>query len=170
MKDMAARNNVVRPIAIIIAIYAVLLAGGVRWHWAAGPPYDEGSVGLLVAFALGAALVGLISIWASFTALHWSMRASGVIAGAALLAGLATLFFEWNDFLIWQLILLVFAEWACTVVILGAIRLCGYTIRREVAESQQTGAVSAYGATDVPVRPSQFRVRDLLLITAACTL
>jgi hypothetical protein len=120
----------------------VLLAAGIRWHFAAGPPFYEGSIGLLIAFAMIAALVGLVSIWASFAAVHWSTRASGLIAGAALMAGLATLFFDWNNFLIWQLIVLIFAEMACVIAVFGAFRLCGYTIRPELAESEQRNAAA----------------------------
>jgi hypothetical protein len=37
----------------------------------------------------------------------------------ALIAGLGTLFLEWNTFLVWQLVVLVAVQFACLVVVLG---------------------------------------------------
>jgi hypothetical protein len=170
---MAERGDIRRPIAIILGIYVVLLAGGVRWHWASGPPYFQGTPGLLITFALVAALIGLVSIWTSFAVVHWSTRASGMIMGAALLAGLATFFFQWNEFLIWQLMVLILVQLALMIAVLGVFRLLRLAVvqtgdhppfgRELRAEGQAAATVSR-------ARPSQFRVSNLLLITAALAL
>ncbi len=157
---MAAPGDVFRPLAIVIGAYLILLAGGIRWHWAAGPPYYYGTAGLFITFGVVAALVGLISIWAAFAVVHWSARASGLIAGAAVVSGLATFFVVWNDYLIWELVVLILAQLGCMVFLLSVCRLRGYTIHRERAENQQSVAVSG-------ARASQFSVSNLLLITTA---
>lgn len=46
---MAGPKAVFQPIAIIVAIYAVLLTAGIRLHWAAGPPFYDATFGLLIA-------------------------------------------------------------------------------------------------------------------------
>jgi hypothetical protein len=157
---MAGRGRIFRILSIVIGCYAGLLAGGVRWHWAAGPPYYQATLGLQFAFATVAALVGLASIWSAFAAVHWSTRASGLIAAVAAVAGVLTFFFEWNDFLVWQLIAIVYAQLACLIVALGVIRLCGYTLQRDFSGvSPEAESISA--------RSSQFSVRNLLLLTTS---
>lgn len=160
---MAARAALIRRVTIIIGCYAVLLGGGVRCHWAGEPPYYRPSFGLLIAFATVGALVGLVSIWSAFALVHWSTRASGLIAGTAILAGLLTLFLEWNDYLVWQVVVIVYSQLACLVIALSAFRLCGYTIQCDVVASQNM---------DEPfsARSSQFTVRNLLVLTSALAL
>jgi hypothetical protein len=156
---MRNRGDIVRRLAVIIGVYAVILAGSVRLHWAGDEPYYRPTAGLLVTFSLVAALVGLVSIWASFAAVHWSARASGLIVGIAVLTGFTTLFFEYSSFLIWQLLVLVVAQFAGLVAALSILRLCGYAIAR--------GSTDSVKLRTAAPRRSQFAIRDLLLLTAA---
>jgi hypothetical protein len=159
---MGSRGETVRPLALIVGSYAVALAAAVRWHWAGDPPYHRPTVSLCITFALVAALVGLISIWASFAAVRWSLRAAGLIVGAALLIGFATLFFEYNNFLIWQLFVLVAMCFACLITALSGVRLCGYRVARDGTHSAAQPATSTSRA--------HYGVRDLLVLTAALAL
>jgi hypothetical protein len=160
---MAERRELFRTLAIIVACYAVLLAGGVRSHWAGGPPYERSSLGLQIAFATVAALVGLASIWSAFAAVHWSTRASGLIATVAAVAGMLTFFFVWSDFLVWQLVAIVYAQLACLILVLAGIRACGYTLQRE--------SPLPMSADDAGfVRATQFSVRNLLMLTTSLAL
>jgi hypothetical protein len=156
---MGKRDAIVRPLALIIGVYVVALAAAVRWHWAGDPPYHRPTVALLFTFALVAALVGLISIWASFAALRWSARAAGLIVGIALMAGFASLFFEYDSFLIWQLFVLVVMSFACLIAALSVVRWCGYRIVRDEVHSTKQPAAST-------TRP-QYGIRDLLVLMAA---
>jgi hypothetical protein len=160
---MAQRRELFRMLAIIVGCYAVLLTGGVRSHWAGGPPYERSSLGLQIAFATVAALVGLASIWSAFAAVHWSTRASGLIATIAAVAGVLTFFFVWSDFLVWQLVAIVYAQLACLILVLAGIRVCGYTLQRESSLS-----VSADDAQFV--RPTQFSVWNMLTLTTSLAL
>jgi hypothetical protein len=137
----------------------VLLAAAVRWHWAGDPPYHRPTAALLLTFALVAALVSLVSIWASFAAVRWSARASGLIVGIALLTGFATLFFEYSSFLIWQLFVLVVMLFVSLIIGLGVIRWCGYRVKCEPIHSTPRPAAVA--------TRTQYGLRDLLLLTAA---
>src|SRR4051794_31670342 len=154
---MAERRLIVRQLAMIVAAYAVLLAGGVRWHWLAGPPYERPSLGLQVAFATVAALVGLASIWSAFAAVHWATRASGLIAMVAAVAGLLTFFFEWNDFLVWQLVAIVYVQLTCLIFLFAGIRICGYSVQRDSILPKQEAETGDWRAT-------QFSVRNLLML------
>jgi hypothetical protein len=160
---MAKRRELFRKLAIIVGCYAVLLAGGVRSHWAGGPPYERSSLGLQIAFAMVAALVGLASIWSAFAAVHWSTRASGLIATIAAVAGVLTFFFQWSDFLVWQLVAIVYAQLACLIMFLAGIRVCGYTLQRE-SRLAMSADDARFG------RPTQFSVRNMLMLTTSLAL
>jgi hypothetical protein len=83
--------------------------------------------------------------------------------GVAAIAGMPTLFFEWDRFLVWQLLVIVFLQLTILIVALIAMRLIGYGIVGVAA--------AAHPVTDSETdRITQFAVRDLFLITSALAL
>ncbi len=144
-----------RALALIVIGYAVLVVGMLRWHFSYGPPYYQQTLPLLVVFAVFAALVGLLALWAAMGILHWIQRASGCILAAAIVAGVWLLFFEWNRFLIWQMVVVLAVQMACLVVAIGIFRMAGLT-------ALQDGSIpKRFGKT------SQVSIGDLLVLTAA---
>jgi hypothetical protein len=157
---MVGYDTMRRWLAAIIAVYLILLAGGVNWHWSSEPLYARPTPGLLLAFGVTAALVGLISIWAALAVSHWSGRASGLITGIAVVAGVPTMFFEWNHSLVWQLLVIVYVQLAALVIVLATMRLFGCTIRSSAEPSNDS-------ANGEGTRAGQFTIRNLFLITSA---
>jgi len=160
---MDERRGISRKLAFVVGGYALLLAAGVRSHWAGGPPYERPSVGLQVTFATIAALIGLASIWSAFAVVHWSSRAAGLITAVAVVVGAITLFFEWNSFFIWQLVAIVYSQLAFLIIALVTIRLCGYALLRDSSPCPA-------GAEEVSGRSLQFSVGNLLLLTTSLAL
>jgi len=74
--------------------------------------------------------------------LHWANRISGFIVAAAVLAGLWLLFFEWNQFLIWQMVVLLTAQLTCLVVALGVCRVLGVAVLRHKSIPRRLGKTS----------------------------
>jgi hypothetical protein len=153
-------QTVARVVITITASYLILLAGGVRWHWSAGPPYERASPGLLLAFAAAAALVALVSIWSAFAAIHWSTRASGLLLGTAVVAGVLSAFLDWNNFFVWQLIVIIYAQLAFLIIAFAAVRLCGYAI-----DTSQLRFPDLDANENKNVMGWRFTVRDLLMLT-----
>ena len=151
-----------RILAAIISVYLVLLAGGLSWHWSSEPPYARPTIGLLLAVGVIAALVGLISIWCAFAATHWSERASGLIAGSAVLVAVPTLFFEWDNSLVWQLLVIVYVQLAA--LIMASVQCASLAARSRIVPGFQRAAGGK------GTRATQFTVRNLFLITSALAL
>jgi hypothetical protein len=72
-------------LAATLAVYLLTLGVMLRWHWVLGPPHTQSSPWLMISFGLCAALLGLSSILVALAALHWTRRASGLVAGVAVL-------------------------------------------------------------------------------------
>ena len=144
-----------RTLSATVIAYGLLAVGMLRWHFSYGPPYYQTTLGLLVVFAVSAALVGLLSVWAALGMLHWAKRASWFTVAASAMAALWLLFFEWNQYLIWQMVVLLAVQMACLVVVLGICRVFGLGVLRDKSTSGKAG------------KSSQLSIRDLLVLTAA---
>ena len=112
-------------LAATLAVYLLTLVVMLRWHWALGPPHTQASLSLMISFGLCAALLGLSSILVALAALHWTRRASGLVAGVAVMGLFFQPFFDWDDFLIWQLLVMFGMQTGCLVVALLAARGLG---------------------------------------------
>ncbi len=160
---MVQRFTMRRTVAGIVAAYFLMLAGSISWHWLGPPPYARPTIGLALALGVTAALVGSICIWCAFAATHWSGRASGLIASTAVLIGVPTLFFEWDNSLVWQLLVIMYVQLATLSIVLGLMRIFGYTIGTDDA----TSAIHPEGKR---IHAAQFTVRNLFLMTSALAL
>ena len=80
----------------------------------------------MISFGLCAALLGLSSIVVALAALHWTRRASGLVAGVAVTGFFFNPFFDWDRFLIWQLLVMLGVQTGCLVVTLLAARSFGW--------------------------------------------
>jgi hypothetical protein len=155
-----SHSSLRRTISATGGVYALLLAGMIRYQIAAGPPYDQATPELLVALALFAALVGLLAVWGAIAGVRWPRRVSASIFGIALLAGFWLLFFDWHPFLMWQLLVIFAVEIGCLIVVLGLARSIGYGLKSFDADIE-AAEVSNIRAT------AKFSVSDLLVLTAA---
>jgi hypothetical protein len=90
-----------------------------------GPPHTQSSPWLMISFWLCAALLGLSSILVALAALHWTRRASGLVVGGAVLCSYFNTFFDWDRFLIWQLLVMIGVQTGCLVVALVVARSLG---------------------------------------------
>jgi hypothetical protein len=120
------RTRLIWVLAATLAVYLLTLGVMLRWHWALGPPHTQASLSLMISFGLVAALLGLSSILVALAALHWTRRASGLVAGVALTGLFFNPFFDWDEFLISQLLLMFGAQTGCLVVSLLGARSLGY--------------------------------------------
>jgi hypothetical protein len=150
-------------LAATMAAYLITLAAMLRWHWLQGPPHTQATLGLMVSLGLCAALVGLSSVSVALAALHWTRRASGLIVGVAVLCLFWTPHFDWNGFLIWQLLVMFGVQTGCLVLALG------------LASSLGCGLVSleAGGLGDMKPRSNkalQFSISDFLIFAGALAL
>src|SRR5271166_3328755 len=96
-----------------LAVYLLTLGVMLRWHWALGPPHTQASLSLMISFGLCAALLGLSSILVALVALHWTRRASGLVAGVAVMGSFFNPFFDWDGFLICQLLVMFAVQTGC---------------------------------------------------------
>ena len=147
-----------RIAAVILSTYALFAIGMLRWHTSHGSPYTQTTLGLLGVFAVCGALVGLLSVWAAHGMLHWSKRMSGLVAAVSILTGLWLLFFDWNRFLIWQMIVLLAVQLACLVFVLGFFRAIGLGILHNLSTPDRMNELS------------RLSIYDLLVLTAAFAL
>ena len=90
--------------------------------------------------------------------LHWSKRMSGLIAATSVIAGLWLLFFDWNRFLIWQMVVLLAVQLACLVFVLGIFRVLGHGKLQNRSNPSRT------------VESSRLSIFDLIILTAAFAL
>ena len=147
-------------LAATLPVYLLTIGVMLRWHWALGPPHTQATLSLMIALGLCAALLGLSSIQVAAAALHWTRRASALIAGVALMSLLFNPFFEWDGFLISQLLLMFGVQTACVAVALLAARSLGYGLAFKDAGGQWHGKPWSNKAL-------QFSIFDILLFTAA---
>ena len=152
-----------RDLAAIVAIYLIALAALLRWHWLQGPPHTQATLGLLVAFGLCAALVGLSSISVALAALHWTRRVSGLIVGLAVLGLFWAPLFAWNEFLLWQLIVMFAVQTGCLVLALGISSSIGW--RLTCLESADRGALKPGSS-----QAFQLSISDFLIFAGALAL
>lgn len=139
----------------ILAFYAFIAIGMLWWHLSYGKPYFQSTLPLMGIFALFASLAGIASVWTAHGMLHWSKRMSGLVISVSILAGVWLLFFEWNQFLIWQMVVLLACQLFCLVTALGICRALGLRLLRH--NSLQNTAE----------RSSQFSIGDLATLTGA---
>jgi hypothetical protein len=133
------RTRLIWVLAATLAVYLLTLGVMLRWHWALGPPHTQASLSLMISFGLVAALLGLSSILVALAALHWTRRASGLVAGVALTGLFFNPFFDWDQFLIWQLLVMFGVQTGCLVVALLAARSLGRGLAFVDAEGQWDG-------------------------------
>ena len=156
------RFRLISILAAMLAIYLVALGVMLRWHWALGPPHTQPSVWLMIAFAL-CALLGLSSILVALAALHWAWRASALVVGIAVLGSFFNPFFDWDRFLIWQLLVMLGVQTGCLVVSLVGARSLGWGLAFVDAAGPREGD-----------RPSGLNLRlsisDILIFTVAMAL
>jgi hypothetical protein len=157
------RTRLIWVLAATLAVYLLTLGVMLRWHWALGPPHTQASLSLMISFGLVAALLGLSSILVALAALHWTRRASGLVAGVALTGLIFHPFFDWDQFLIWQLLVMFGVQTGCLVVALLAARSLGRGLAFVDAEGQWDGKPASNKAL-------RFSIFDTLVFTAAVAL
>ncbi len=150
-------------LAATLAVYLVTLGVMLRWHWAFGPPHTQASLALMISFGLCAALLGLSSILVALAALHWTRRASGLVAGVAVIGLYFKPFLDWDDFLIWQVLVMFGVQTGCLVVALLAARSlgCGLAILDAGQRWKERPRLN---------KALRFSIFDILLLTAAVAL
>jgi hypothetical protein len=150
-------------LAATLAAYLLTLGAMLKWHWALGPPHTQASPWLMISFGLCAALLGLSSILVAAAALHWTRRASGLVAGVAVLGFFFRAFFDWDQFLIWQLLVMFSVQTGCLVVALVAARLLGGRLAFVDDGGQSEGKPTSK-------RTLRFSISDIMIFTAATAL
>jgi hypothetical protein len=150
-------------LAATLAVYLLTLGVMLRWHWALGPPHTQASLSLMISFGLCAALLGLSSIMVALAALHWTRRAAGLVAGVAVMGMFFSPFFDWDGFLISQLLLMFGAQTGCLFVALLAARSLGYGLAFVDGGARWDGKPTLNKAL-------RFSIFDILVFTAAVAL
>jgi hypothetical protein len=150
-------------LAATLAVYLLTLGVTLRWHWALGPPHTQASLNLMISFGLCAALLGLSSILVALAALHWTRRASGLVAGVALIGLFFNPFFDWDGFLISQLLVMFGVQTGCLAVALLAARSLGCGLAFVDAGGRWKGKPRSNKAL-------RFSIFDILVFTAAVAL
>jgi hypothetical protein len=128
-----------------------------------GPPHTQPSAWLMISFGLCAALLGLSSILVALAALHWTRQVSGLVVGVAVLGLFFSPFFDWDRFLIWQLLVMFGVQTGCLVAALVAARLLGGGL----AFVDDAGR---WKAKQVSNRTLRFSISDVMIFTAALAL
>jgi hypothetical protein len=146
-----------------LTAYLLTLGVMLRRHWALGPPHTQASLSLMISFGLCAALLGLSSILVALAALHWTRRASGLVVGIAVLGLFFNPFFDWDGFLIWQLLVMFGVQTGCLVVALLAARSVGCGLA-------SVDALGRWQGTPRAIKALRFSIFDILLFTAALAL
>jgi hypothetical protein len=147
-------------LAVTLAVYLLTLVIMLRWHWALGPPHTQASLALMISFGLCAALLGFSSILVALAALHWTRRASGLVAGVAVIGLFFNPFFDWDVFLIAQLLVMFGVQTACLVVALLAAQSLGWVLASLEAGGRWKGNPRSNTAL-------RFSIFDILVLTAA---
>jgi hypothetical protein len=150
-------------LAATLAVYLLILGVMLWWHWALGPPHTQPSLSLMISFGLCAALLGLSSILAALAALQWTRRASGLVVGVAVLGMFFNPFFDWDRFMIWQLLVMFGVQTECLVVALLAARSFGCGLAFVHAGGRYEG--KAPSSTSL-----RFSISDILVFTGAVAL
>jgi len=158
-----ARFRLSWVLAATVAVYLLTLGVMLRRHWALGPPHTQASLSLMISFGLSAALLGLSSILVALAALHWTRRASGLVAGVAVTGLCFNPFFDWDRFLIWQLLVMFGVQTGCLVVALLAARSLGCGLAFVDAGGRWNGKAQSDKAL-------RFSIFDILVFTAAVAL
>ena len=159
----AGRFRLSWVLAATLAVYLLSLGVMLKWHWALGPPHTQASLSLMISLALCAALLGLSSILVALAALHWTRRASGMVAGVAVMGLFFNPFFDWDRFLIAQLLLMFSAQTGCLVVSLFGARSLGYGLAF-VDDGER------WKRKPRSNRALRFSIFDILVFTAAVAL
>ena len=128
-----AMISLVRFVCCIFAFYAFVGIGMLWWHLSYGEPYFQATLPLMGIFALSSSLAGVVSVWTVHGMLHWANRMSGLIICVSVLAGVWLLFSEWNQFLIWQMVVLLACQLFCLVT---ALALGGRPLRLESLQNR----------------------------------
>jgi len=134
-----------------------------RWHWVLGPPHTQASPWLMISFGLCAALLGLSSFLVALAALHWTRRASALVVGVAVLGFFFKSYFDWDQFLIWQLLVILGVQTGCLVVALIAARSLGYGL----GFVDDGGRSEGKPTSNMTLR---FSISDILIFTGAMSL
>ena len=150
-------------LAATLAVYLITLGVMLRWHWALGAPHTQASLSLMISFGLCAALLGLSSILVALAALHWTRRASGLVAGLAVIGLFFNPFFDWDGFLIAQLLVMFGVQTVCLVVALIVARSLGCGLAFVDVGVNWKGKPGSNKAL-------RFSIFDILVFTAAVAL
>ena len=150
-------------LAATLAVYLFTLGVTLKRHWALGPPHTQPSLSLMISLGLCAAILGLSSLLVALAALHWTRRASGLVAGVAVMGLFFNPFFDWDGFLISQLLLMFSAQTGCLVVALLGARSLGYGL----AFVDDVGRWKGKPRSSKALR---FSIFDILVFTAAVAL
>jgi hypothetical protein len=150
-------------LAATLAAYLLALGMMLKLHWALGPPHTQASLYLMIAFGLCTALLGLSSILVALAALHWSRRASALVTGVAVMGLFFNPFFDWDQFLVAQLLVGLGVQTGCLVVALLAARFFGCGLAFVDALGRSKGKPRLNEAL-------RFSIFDILVFTAAVAL
>jgi hypothetical protein len=157
------RSRPTRILAATLAVYLVTFGVMLRWHWELGPPHTQASPWLMISFGLCAALLGLSSILVALAALHWTRRASGLVVGVAVLCLFFETYFDWDRFLIWQLLVMFGTQTGFLVVALTAAGLVGCGLAFVDDGGRLEGKLTSN-------RTLRFSISDIMLFTGATAL
>jgi hypothetical protein len=146
-----------------VGVYLVTLGVMLKWHWALGAPHTQASPWLMIAFGLLTALLGLSSMLAALATVHWTRRASAVVVGVAVMGWFFIPYFDWDRFLIWQLLVMLGVQTGCIAIALLAAGWLGTSL----------AFVDAGGRSDA--KPTsrttlRFSISDILILTVALAL
>ncbi len=150
-------------LAATLAVYLLALGVMLRWHWALGPPHTQASLSLMMSFGLCTALLGLSSILVALAAVHWTRRVSALVAGVAVMGLYFNPFFDWDQFLISQVLLMFGVQTGCLVVALLVARSLGCGLAVVDASGRWAGKPRSNKAL-------RFSIFDILVFTAAVAL
>lgn len=157
------RFRLISILAVTLAVYSLAIGVLLRWHWLLGPPHTQSSPWLMFSFGLCGAILGLFSILVAVAAFHWTRRASGFMVAVAVPGFFLGAFYDWDRFLIWQLLVMFSAQTVCLVVALITAQLVGCRL--------------AFVDDGLPPEPKpasrktlRFSISDIMLFTAATAL
>ena len=125
----------------LMAIGLAYIAGlivSLQSHFMATPLDIRPTIGLFLVFAICAALGGLLSIWGAAGAYRWAARLPVFLLALAVLLGGWILFVEWNQDVIWSMLVMVMALVTFLLLGLAIFRIAGFTIDLEAIRVHQS--------------------------------
>ena len=127
----------IRKLTALGLVYIAVLIVSLQSHFMATPLDVQPTIGLFLVFAICAALGGLLSIWGAVGTSRWAARLPVFLLALALLLGGWILFVEWNQDVIWSMLVMVMALVTFLIVGLALFRVAGFTVDLEAKPVHQ---------------------------------